>query len=454
MKKAAKAINKTNEQCGETSMKSISKYNRILAFATGTCSLLALTVGAVAENVVVQWDQFSNTGITAAGPAMDELIKVCEADLKDTKILRTIVPSIGIRESYRLAVSANKTPDLAYTWPAASVLAGYARTGKVAPLDAYYAKYKWDNVNAFYRGRNSYQGKIYAVPMEQDLMGVYFNRDLFKKLGLEIPKTYAEFKSVVEKVKDAGLIPIAFGNRDRWPATNTMSLIMGLSTGRANEEKVFFGNEPWSNPGFKLAAETFQQWGKDGYFPKGFNGIGYDEANALFLGGKAAMNMTGTWVLQDMARGAKFDLGVFMLPPIGDGVAEGTMWGEGSQWQVSATADDAAKDAAAAYINCLTSAANRQTWVEKGFVVPIGTTPEDLGKWNTLPVVKEFYTNGLKTPDTNFYDLHTTVPESVTQVLYPELQKLVGGDATPDEFLAAMDVSWKAAVDNGERWAP
>jgi raffinose/stachyose/melibiose transport system substrate-binding protein len=60
----------------------------------------------------------------------------------------------------------------------------------------------------------------------------------------------------------------------------------------------------------------------------------------------------------------------------------------------------------------------------------------------------------LATADSNFYDLHTTVPESVTQVLYPELQKLVGGDATPDQFLATMQASWKAAVDNGERWAP
>jgi raffinose/stachyose/melibiose transport system substrate-binding protein len=435
-------------------MKNAFKRNRLIATVTGTCALAALAVAAAAETAVVQWDQFSSSGATSAGPAMEALIKVCEGELKDVKINRTVAPSIGIRDAYRLAVSADKTPDLAYTWPAASVLAGYARTGKVAPLDAYYDKYKWENVTPFYRGRNSYQGKIYAVPMEQDLMGVYYNRDLFKKLGLEVPKTYSEFKAIVEKLKTESIVPIAFGNKDRWPATNTMSLIMGLSAGRANEEKVFFGDEPWTNPAFKLAAETFQQWGKDGYFPRGFNGIGVDEANALFLGGKAAMNVGGSWFLQDMARNAKFDIGVFMLPPIGDGVAPGTMWGEGSQWQVSASASDAVKDAAAAYVNCLTSPANRQTWVEKGYTVPIGTTADDLAKWNTLPLVKEFFTQGLATADSNFYDLHTTVPESVTQVLYPELQKLVGGDATPDQFLATMQASWKAAVDNGERWAP
>jgi len=416
--------------------------------------LIAAAMPASAETVVTQWDQFATSGITAAGPAMDELIAACEKALPGTKILRTVVPSIGIRESYRLAVSADKTPDLAYTWPAASVLAGYARTGKVAPLDAYYAKYKWDGINAFYRGRNSYKGNIYGVPMEQDLMGVYYNRDLFKKLGLEVPKTYAEFQAVAAKVKEAGYVPIAFGNRDRWPATNTLSLILGLTAGREAEEKVLFGDGNWNDPAFKKAAETIADWAKQGYFPRGFNGIGYDEANALFLGGRAAMTVTGSWVLQDMARGAKFDLGVFMLPPISEGVPAGTMWGEGSQWQIAASAPQATKDAAAAYVDCLISPEHRQVWVEKGFLVPIGTKAEDLAAWNTLPAVKEFYAEGLKTPDTNFYDLHTTLPESVTQVLYPELQRLVGGDATPDQFLDAMQQSWTKAVANGERWQP
>lgn len=409
---------------------------------------------ATAQTVVTQWDQFAMAGITAAGPAMDELIGTCEPDLGGATVLRTIAPSIGIRDSYRLAVSANKTPDLAYTWPAASVLAGYARVGALAPLDDYYQQYGWEGINDFYRGRNSFEGAIYGVPMEQDLMGVYYNPALFEENGIAIPTTYAEFQAAADAFKEKGITPIAFGNRDRWPATNTLSLLLGLSAGKAVEEEVLFGDTPWANEQFKLAAETFQSWAESGYFPNGFNGIGYDEANALFLSGRAAMTITGTWVLQDMARGASFDLGVFMLPPVAEGVAPGTMWGEGSQWQVSANASQEVKDAAAAYIDCLISPASREVWVEKGFLVPIGTTPEELEQWDSLPIVKSFYTQGLATPDANFYDLHTTLPESVTQVLYAELQRLIGGDATADEFLGAMDTAWQTAIDNGERWVP
>lgn len=424
-----------------------------LLLAAGIAASVSIPT-ASAQTVVTQWDQFAMAGITAAGPAMDELIGTCQPDLNGATVLRTIAPSIGIRDSYRLAVSANKTPDLAYTWPAASVLAGYARVGALAPLDDYYAQYGWEGINDFYRGRNSFEGAIYGVPMEQDLMGVYYNPALFEENGIAVPTTYAEFQAAAEAFKEKGITPIAFGNRDRWPATNTLSLLLGLSAGKAAEEEVLFGDTPWANDQFKLAAETFQSWAESGYFPNGFNGIGYDEANALFLAGRAAMTITGSWVLQDMARGASFDLGVFMLPPIAEGVAPGTMWGEGSQWQVSANASQDVKDAAAAYINCLISPASREVWVEKGFLVPIGTTAEELDQWDSLPIVKSFYTQGLATPDTNFYDLHTTLPESMTQVLYAELQRLIGGDVTADEFLAAMDTAWQTAIDNGERWVP
>ena len=419
---------------------------------------LALVIGASATAqeavVVTQWDQFAQSGITAAGPAMDELIASCEPALNGAEVLRTIAPSIGIRDSYRLAVSAGKTPDLAYTWPAASVLSGYARVGALAPLDTYYEQYGWEQVNEFYRGRSSYDGQLFGLPMEQDLMGVYYNKDLFAENGLTVPTTYAEFQTLMETLKDEGIIPVAFGNRDRWPATNTLSLILGLTAGRDLEEQVLFGDEPWTNPAFVQAAQTFQDWAEADYFPRGFNGVGYDEANALFLSGRAAMTITGTWVLQDMIRGAEFDMGVFMMPPIADGVAPGTMWGEGSQWQLSSAASAAVQDAAAAYLDCLISPESRQVWVQKGHTVPIGTTPEELAAWGADPVVQEFFTGGLATPESNFYDLHTTLPESMTQVLYPELQRLVGGDVTAEEFMAALQTAWETADANGERWIP
>jgi raffinose/stachyose/melibiose transport system substrate-binding protein len=115
----------------------LKTVSRLAAGVVAAGALSSTIGGAAAQVIVNQWDQFANTGITAAGPAMEALIETCQGQLPNVTIIRTVAPSIGIREVYRLAVSAGKTPDLAYTWPAASVLAGYARTGVLAQLDGY-----------------------------------------------------------------------------------------------------------------------------------------------------------------------------------------------------------------------------------------------------------------------------------------------------------------------------
>ena len=64
--------------------------------------------------------------------------------------------------------------------------------------------------------RCSYKGKLYAFPNEQDYIYVYYNKEIFKELRLKEPKTYEEFLRICDRTKQAGYIPIAFGNRAKW----------------------------------------------------------------------------------------------------------------------------------------------------------------------------------------------------------------------------------------------
>ncbi len=54
----------------------------------------------------------------------------------------------------------------------------------------------------------------------------------------------------------------------------------------------------------------------------------------------------------------------------------------------------------------------------------------------------------------NGYDLHTTVPESVSETLYNELQLMLVKKITPEQFLQAMQDAWVKAKRNGEVWVP
>ena len=39
--------------------------------------------------------------------------------------------------------------------------------------------------------------------------GIYYNKDLFKRLGIEVPTTWEELSAAAQKIKDAGYTPFA-----------------------------------------------------------------------------------------------------------------------------------------------------------------------------------------------------------------------------------------------------
>jgi raffinose/stachyose/melibiose transport system substrate-binding protein len=64
----------------------------------------------------------------------------------------------------------------------------------------------------------TYQGKIYGVPWGgTNGIGVYYNKDVFAKLGVQLPRNYGEFIAILTRAKAAGYIPIYEAPRTEWP---------------------------------------------------------------------------------------------------------------------------------------------------------------------------------------------------------------------------------------------
>ncbi|HEX8488620.1 MAG TPA: extracellular solute-binding protein [Propionibacteriaceae bacterium] len=88
------------------------------------------------------------------------------------------------------------------------VVPDLASRNKLVPLDDLFAKYsatyKLDAIDKSLRDAMSYDGKLYGLPMQTQVLTMVYRKDLFDKNGLKPPTTFEELRTVSKKLQDSG----------------------------------------------------------------------------------------------------------------------------------------------------------------------------------------------------------------------------------------------------------
>ena len=88
------------------------------------------------------------------------------------------------------------------------VVPDLASRQKLVPLDDLFAKYKdtykLDALDENLRKAMSYEGKLYGLPMQTQVLTMVYRKDLFEKNSLTPPTTFAELRDVSKKLQDSG----------------------------------------------------------------------------------------------------------------------------------------------------------------------------------------------------------------------------------------------------------
>lgn len=150
---------------------------------------------------------------------------------------------------------------------------------------------------------------IYGVPYALNASGVIYNKDIFKELNLEIPKTWDEFLSVAQKVKDEQIIPFYMTYKEAWttlPAWNTISstLVSSEIFDKVNKREVTF-SEIYDETTDKIL--ELLEFGHSDNF-----GVGYNDGNIAFAKGESAMYLQGSYAIPSILTvNENLNLGMF-----------------------------------------------------------------------------------------------------------------------------------------------
>lgn len=139
---------------------------------------------------------------------------------------------------------------------------------------------------------------LYALPLEMNIEGFWYNKAIFAKLGLKEPTTWDEMLAAAETLKGRGIQPFSVAGKEKWPITRLINGYVIRKFGPDAMDKVDKGTLKLTDSGIVEAARTVQDMGLRGYFGSRVNTIDSNTSVNLFLQGKAAMFYMGSWQLR------------------------------------------------------------------------------------------------------------------------------------------------------------
>ncbi len=156
----------------------------------------------------------------------------------------------------------------------------------------------------------------FCVPMASVIHGFIYNKDAFNELGIEEPKTEAEFFAALDKIKEDGsYTPMAMGTNDQWEAATMGYNNIGPNYWKGEEGRLALiageqklTDEPWVAPYRQLA-----KWGA--YLGDGYEAQTYPDSQNIFTLGRAAIYPAGSWEISGFNNLADFEMGAF-APPV------------------------------------------------------------------------------------------------------------------------------------------
>ena len=135
-------------------------------------------------------------------------------------------------QKVRIALENEAGPDVLGGVDVGANLQALVSSGQVRDLTEYYrASGLIERIPPNLLSQVTVEGRIYAIPQNMESVGIFYNKDVFAELELDVPTDWAEYIDVLEAVKDAGYFGYTMGLAGGWPSALMASMFMYSSAG-------------------------------------------------------------------------------------------------------------------------------------------------------------------------------------------------------------------------------
>jgi multiple sugar transport system substrate-binding protein len=216
------------------------------------------------------------------------------------------------------------TPDDVFTWFAGYRMQFFAAKNLASPIDDVWAKIGDNFPDAMKQLSKGEDGKYYFVPLYTYPWAIFYRKSVFQQHGYQVPTTWDQLVALCKKMKQDGLVPIAFGDKDAWPAMGTFDQINFRLNGYDFHKSLMAGKESWTDAKVKA---VFDHWAELlPYHQDGAVGRTWQDAAQTLVSKKAGMYLLGSFVAQQFTNKADVDdLDFFAFPEINSAYGQDTV---------------------------------------------------------------------------------------------------------------------------------
>jgi glucose/mannose transport system substrate-binding protein len=267
----------------------------------GLCQHLTAVAAGMKQVEVFSW-------WTSGGEAraLQALFRVYRANNPGVKVLNASISGGGgsaARPVLQTRLAGNRPPDTWQTHPG-DELKWYVDSGYCYPVTDLYQSEGWDKVvpKALLEPMTK-NGELYAV-----LAGVHrgnvlwYNKKVLQKNGVQIGDklTLDQFLEAAQKLKAAGIPPLAVGDADLWATAelfeNTLLGVLGPQGWR----DLFAGKMAFNDPKVKRAVKLYGRLLD--YQNADHSALSWDQAVKMVIEGQAAFTSMGDWTFGEMVK--------------------------------------------------------------------------------------------------------------------------------------------------------
>ncbi|HLZ61797.1 MAG TPA: extracellular solute-binding protein [Ktedonosporobacter sp.] len=355
----------------------------------------------------------------------------------------TLLENEAFKSKLATDMQSGNPPDLFHSW-GGGVLFNFAKAGLVQDLTSALQGDWGSSFNKSALDVYAQNGKNYGIPWDMGAVGFWYNKALFTKAGITTtPTTWSDFLQLVQKLKAAGIAPLALGEKDKWPGMYWWAYLAVRTGGKDAFDKAYNRTGSFADPAFVQAGQHLRELVALDPFQKGSLGAGYTDEITAMSNNKAAMELMGQWApANDVGNPPVKNpptLSFFPFPMVEGGTGNPTdVLGGGGGFAIGKNAPPETVD----FLKFLTNSQNQQSMAKAGIVLP---TVKGLVDAIPNPQMKAVAQLVSQAPYFQlYYDQY--LPPALGQAILDATQGLYAGTLTPEAAARAVEDSAATAL--------